>query len=259
MALRHLGRRVTEEEALTASGTWGDGIPLPPIVRRWEFDPNGNVTALIDPLERRREQVYDARDKRRIVRYPDLSEDQFSYDGDGNLILTIDPNGTVQRLTVDPLNRTTRMDVVASLNVEGMTFAVWTFDGLGRCLSEENDFARTEIQVNSLGWADAETVTVTQPAASFRGPLQLQREFDDDGSILGLTYPGGRLVRYHRNRLGQVVGVEDLVLGSGYPGIASAQAPRDVINLLLRATAGCVRAGKRLARQLALRRTWAVD
>jgi RHS repeat-associated protein len=230
-----VGRRFLRIEDRTTTGL-GNGAPLPPIITRWEYDPNGNIVVVVDALGRQTEQVYDALDRRRIFRHADLTETADSYDPDSNLVARRDPNGTVERFTVDPLNRTTRMDVdlvnvIGGLTIGGETFHSRRFDGLGRCVMEVNDFSSCDIRVNSMGWCTSETLMLFPPGGASPGLIQLLREFEDDGSASVLQYPGGRRVRYHRNALNQVSRIEDLALGANYLGSLTAFAPRDIVSL----------------------------
>ncbi|HVG52884.1 MAG TPA: RHS repeat-associated core domain-containing protein [Vicinamibacterales bacterium] len=218
------GRRTTIEQDLTATGL-GSGLVQQMAVTRFQYDDNGDNTAVIDALGRRTEQQYDTLGRRRLIVYPDGSRMRFEYNPDGHLRATIDGNGTRKRYSVDAMGRITRVEVdvpTASADVEirGETFQAFTYDGAGRCLHAENDFAACDYVYNSMGWALEEVTTPRNPAVT-PTPLSLRREFDDVGALVGLTYPEGRRIGLERNELGRLEAVRNLAQGTSYPGVTS--------------------------------------
>ena len=89
------GRRVAEIVEQTDSGV-GGGTALSPATTRSEYDANGNLVTLVDPLGRSTRHTFDALDRRREVIYPDGSRFRFEYDADGNLVQVEDANGARQ-------------------------------------------------------------------------------------------------------------------------------------------------------------------
>lgn len=74
-------------------------------VTRYEYDANGNRTAVVDPLGQRTEFVYDALD--RVVQETDPAGGQrrYAYDAAGNLVETVAANGRRRTYLYDTLNR----------------------------------------------------------------------------------------------------------------------------------------------------------
>jgi YD repeat-containing protein len=162
------GRKVTELRERTQSGL-GGGAALSSIVTGFEYDPDGNLSAHIDANGNRTRQDFDALARRRAVVYIDGSVESYSYDHDDNLVTVRDPNGVLRTITLDLLGRPSRIDIDRSrlppgLAVEGETLEEYFYDGQGRLLVEQNDFARIASKVDSLGRPYEETTTHLQPA-----------------------------------------------------------------------------------------------
>jgi RHS repeat-associated protein len=216
------GRPIASFVDITTTGL-GGGAPLPPLVTRYGFDGNGNITNVTDPLGRQTNWVFDAFDRCRRMTYPDLSSAEIQYDADGNIVSTTDNNGLVRLRTIDALGRTTRVEVdrkgvPAGITVEGANVEIYAYDGLGRLREEQNDFTHRQIAPNSLNWIPRETVAFTTPAAPMANVLTLRRTFNDAGERTGVIYPEGRELRFTRNASGQITRIESLAVGLSYPG-----------------------------------------
>jgi RHS repeat-associated protein len=230
-----VGRMVRETWELTDSGL-GGGAPLGTVETAYEYDPNSNLEAVTDARGHQTTHAYDALDRHTSTVYPDGTSRSFDYDLDGNLIRAQDPNGLRLHFLVDALGRRVRTEVDRSglppgVEVEGVSFEACEYDGLGRRLVEENDFARCELRLGSLGWPLGERVTFTVPGVADPGPLEISRSFDTAGRLDELTYPGGRTVRHHRDGLGRLVRLENLVTGADYPGDPATPGRHDLAGL----------------------------
>jgi len=228
-------RRVQDASEQTDTGLGGSN-PLEAAINRYEYDENNNLTAVIDALGRRTAYAFDALDRRREIIYPDGSKTSFTYDADSNLIVTQDNNGLRRLMTVDPLNRTVRVEVDRTnlhpeFLVEGATFEAYAYDGLSRAIQQQNDFARCDFRFNSLGWPFEETQSFTTPEMPFTDSLRLARDFNNAGALVGLTYPGGRKIRCHRDALDRLVRVENLAKGLGYPGHSATPDVYDIAKI----------------------------
>lgn len=225
-------RRVTERRERTDTGL-GTGNALDDAITGFEYDDNGNVTAVVDPLGRRLSYTFDALDRHRSTGYPDGTEFTFDYDPDGNLIHTEDNNGLRRHRTVDELGRTTRVDVddsdLGNLQIGGATFEEYAYDGLGRRLHEENDFVRCETRFDSLGWPIEERTTFTTADAPLETPFLVQREFDDVGALSDVTYPNGRQLHVARDGLDRLTGVHNVLKGADYPGDPATPDDHDIV------------------------------
>jgi RHS repeat-associated protein len=214
------GRKIVETFEHTDSGI-GGGARLPAAVSRYEYDDNGNLTAISDALGRRSRHTYDSLGRRRATIYPDGSRWSIDYDADSNPVRVEDANGVVRRLTVDPVGRLVRVSIDTSHapghELGGTREETYVYDALGRRTRTENDFVITETSVDSAGYAVRDALTVKGPGSTFT----LQREFSDTGELVGLTYPGGRVVRLERDALERLVRIDNVANGLDFPGGAA--------------------------------------
>jgi RHS repeat-associated protein len=233
--------RQTDAIAQTTATGLGGGPPTDPVVTSQGYDPNGNPILLVDPDGNRTQQEYDALDRLSVRRAADATIDSYRYDQDDHLVAHRDGNGLERRFTIDPLGRTTQttLDTAglpAGLQVEGATFELYDYDGLGRVILERNDHLATARKFNSLGHAEQETVQlhVRTPAVSITDDWTLTREFDALGNLFRLTYPAGRTIRYHRDVLDRIQRIENLTVGPGDPRSGTFGATYDIARLSYR-------------------------
>ena len=228
------GRQIAIKQELTSTGLGNDPVDQV-ATTTFEYDDNGNMVTVVDALGRRTHQHYDALDRRRII-YSGGAQTSLDYDKDGHLRSTVDGNGTERRYAVDPMGRVTRVDITfpavsSEVEVSGETFQAFTYDGAGRCLHAENDFAACDYVYNSMDWLLEEETISRHPAVPATS-LRVMREFDDIGALTGLRYPEGRRIGFERNALGQLKVVRNVAKGSGYPGVAAAPDPYDIATVL---------------------------
>lgn len=225
-------RQVAEIAENTDTGL-GGGTALPPAITRSEYDANGNLVALVDPLGRVTRQGFDALDRRREIVYPDGSRSRYDYDADGNLVGIEDANGLRRVLTVDGMGRTTRVEidrggVVPGLVVEGAQVTTFAYDGLGRRRHEENEFAHCDVRFDSLGRPIEESFSLAAHGAAPAATFVLSRTYDDAGMLSQLTFPGGRVLRFERDELDRLTLIANLARGNGYPGHAGTPDAHEI-------------------------------
>lgn len=214
------GRKVADVRALTDTGL-GGGTPIGEAVTRYEYDADGNVTAVVDGNGNRVEQAYDDAGRRVQVTFPDGSSTAAEYDDDDNVVLATDANRLRRRFQHDPLGRVTRTDVDRSLLAPGVTvggeeFERYEYDGLGRVILEENTFCRIASRLDSRGQPYEEVLTLAAPGSPV--PYALERRFDPAGRCVGVTYPSGRVIAYGRDAAGRVTEVLNTAKGTAYQG-----------------------------------------
>ncbi len=205
------------------SGGTGGGDPLPPAVIRYEYDGDRNMVNAIDALGRATRQEYDALGRRRASIYSDGSRWTFDYDPDSNPIRIQDANGVIRRLTIDGLGRPVRVsidtsNVASGTRVGGTLEEIYAYDALGRRTRTENDFVITETRVDSAGYPGRDSITFKVRAPAGLNEFTVEREFSATGTLVGLAYPGGRLVRLHRDDLERLARIENIAKGQDFPG-----------------------------------------
>ena len=204
-------------------GGTGDGGALPPAVIRYEYDDNGNLVNIVDALGRATRQEYDSLKRRRTSIYADGNRWMFDYDPDSNPIRIQDANGLIRRLTIDASGRLVRASIDASglkpgVHPGGTFEETYAYDGLGRRTRTENDFVVTETHTDSAGYPLRDSVTFKVHAPAGLNRFTVEREFSETGELVGLVYPGGRLIRLHRDDLERLAKIENVGKGQDFPG-----------------------------------------
>ncbi|HUQ01541.1 MAG TPA: RHS repeat-associated core domain-containing protein [Kofleriaceae bacterium] len=213
------GRLSSTVERRTDNGL-GTGNPLEPAVVRYERDRSGNVLAQVDARGRRTEYRHD-RSNRVIEKIlPDGARVVTRYDRDNLAIAVRDAHGVVLRHEHDSAGRLRRTiaddaEVDANVVLEGARLLEHEYDGLARVTVTRNEAASVATRYDSLGSAVHEA-TVIHAAGGLA--MTLERRFDDTGRLVGITYPGGRLIRHDRDALGRLRALTHESDGLGYPG-----------------------------------------
>ncbi|WIG95739.1 RHS repeat-associated core domain-containing protein [Myxococcus sp. SDU36] len=89
------------------------------LVTRYEYDANGNRSAVVDALGRRTEEVFDGLNRRTLRRLPMGVTESSTYDGEGHGIAQVDGRGILRKAFFDALGRQTRDVLVESLSAGG--------------------------------------------------------------------------------------------------------------------------------------------
>jgi len=182
--------------------TWDDSSRLVE-----QIDSHGNVTVTgHDPLNRPT-----------IVNYADGTSQSFLYDVHDNKTVHVDANGTQIDYFYDAVNRLSSKAVIPAPGVSNdTTFELYTYDGLDRIVSAEDDDSVVTFTYDSLSNVTSESLNGMTTSSSHDGlgnPLQcvypngrtIDRAFDEldrvqditDGpaAVAGFQYVGGRVQR----------------------------------------------------------------
>ena len=185
----------------------GDGI----ITTKYEYDPNGMMSALIDDNGNKSVWVFDNQNRKTAeakgyYTAPALADRKdaattisWTYSSGGSVATQTKEDGTVLAYTYDTHGRLTQIDVTATSGVIGTTEQRFLYDGLGRRMASfdnndpatTNDDAVATWRYDSLGRQVEETLQVganntTQAiTADYKGARKSS-----------LVYPNGRGVHY---------------------------------------------------------------
>jgi len=216
------GRKIETILKMTDNGL-GGGIWILDKKIISEFDDNGNNTASIDANNNRTEYKYDELDRKEKIIFPDDSYQELTYDANDNIIYLKDNNGLIHNIIYDERNRLKRKSIDrselrAGVVIEGATFEEYEYDGLNRIKLEENDFALITRFYDSLNRNYRESITFKGAANDGLGSHVIQRKFDNLNYLTEITYPKGRIIKYHLDSLNRIEKIENITKGANYPG-----------------------------------------
>lgn len=110
-------------------------------VTAYEYDGNGNMTAMVDPLGRRTEYAYDGNNNQTEIIYPEPSlgaghpTEHREYDFRGNVTLYVDPEGVETQYEYDPGGRVKRI-IRGNQAPADRVITEYTYDMAGRLITE---------------------------------------------------------------------------------------------------------------------------
>jgi RHS repeat-associated protein len=227
-------RRERESYEMTDTGL-GGGTRGPDVVTRFEYDDNDLLRATIDVNGNTTRGEHDELDRLYRITRPDGSIAWRQFDADDNIVGRTDSNGLRVITTVDAMKRLTAVD----LDVSGVdpafpypagaeTVERYAYDGLGRALTQTNDFCAIETQFDSLGGAVEERFAFTTPLGAPAGPLTLRRGFDLLSNRTGLVLTSGRTLQFDFDTLNRLRLITHVADGAGYPGSATLGEPYSI-------------------------------
>jgi len=215
---------------------------------RYQYDPNGNLTGITDPLNQITGQTYDALN--RLIRATDPASGitQYTYDSQDRRTGVTDPKGLVTAYAYDGLGNRLQTDspdmgsstavhdaagnTVSETDARGIT-VTYRYDALNRLTAVDYPGVAEDIAYTydegpygigrRSGMQDAGGATVYR--YDIRGNLVEQTVtangisastaygYDAAGQLIRITYPSGRVVDYLRDGLGRIGGVTTTLAG----------------------------------------------
>ena len=184
------------------------------------IDDNGNSTT----------REFDKLGRLEQTTFADGTTESFTYDHDDNLVEKVDANGSTFTITVDALNRTTQIDIDRAPGIEGTTQQTFFHDGLSRVVAATDD--------NGGDSADTQTIEFVYDS---RGNIVEERQngeavssnFSGDSEREQMTMPGGRVVTFTYDPLGQATMASDpagTIFQSNWLGSGGNELTRDNSN-----------------------------
>jgi len=160
----------------------------------YTYDSNGNLLSVQDPNGNITKYEYDSKDRLIKIEYPDVSTEEFTYDRNDRLINYKDQNGTVVTNKYDSSGNLIRRDIARAEGVEGSTFEIFSYDGLGRMLKAEDSYSVVEFEYDELGRIVKERQNGKE-VASF---------YDGNGNKISLIYPSGKNLSISYDQLDRI-------------------------------------------------------
>ena len=185
-----------------------------------EYDPIGNRTATVDPLNNRTEYTYNARSEVTRIDYPDGTFVEYAYDADGNRISETDRNGNTTTFAYDALDRITQIQFADK------AIRKKYYDPAGNLIGEEDELGnRTDHEYDAVGRRirtiqplvyDALTGVNLRPETRY--------EYDENGNKTGLIDANDNITSYtydEENRLLVTTYPDDLTSSSVYDPVGN--------------------------------------
>lgn len=175
-------------------------------------DPGGNVT----------QYEYDDLGRVTGIIAPDLLRTEFEYNSFHEVVASYDPSGSSAFNHYDRLGRVTSTSFTLGTEVHTDSSAILRgYNGVSELVWAEDEDSRVIREFDSLGNILSETQSFLDELESIdllngivdpRTPLRsatVEREVTNLGLVTGLTYPGGRHIRYERDGFGRLLDVYD--------------------------------------------------
>ncbi len=175
-----------------------------------ETDDNGNETLY----------TYDGLNRLTKITMPDGEFYTAAYDFTGNAKTYTDARGVVVTQTFDRNNRLTTR-TMSGTSVPGAISESYTYDGLGRLRTAENDSTKITREYDSRSNITRE-IQNYDPSGAFLSSSDriVSYAYDDASNVDQIVYPGGRVIdRTHDefNRLSEIISSDLSVIGVTSP------------------------------------------
>lgn len=169
---------------------------LSALVSKKEWDASSRLVAEIDALDRQVQYAYDAADRLISETYADGTSRSAEYNEFGDVIETLDANGSSNIQLHDANGRIYGRLITPGTTVASTTtFEAYDYDGLGRVVAAVNNASDFVRSYTTLGGISEETLN---------GAYTIESAFDVAGSRVGMIYPSGRTLVIDRDPLGRI-------------------------------------------------------
>lgn len=215
------------------------------VVTKYEYDTNGNRTAIIrdlgGPLENATTYTYDSQGNQTSVTDPLGNITTYEYDANGNLTKVTDPLGNVATYTYD-----SRGNKLSETDALGNT-TIYSYDLMDRLVSRTDSLGNTASyyydangNLASTQYPDGSTTTFTHDAYSrlvqVIDPSGNSRSFtyDRDDNVLTITDANGNTTRHVYDLLGrktQVIDAEGSQTSFAYDANGNLTSMTDAVGI----------------------------
>ena len=192
LGFRHEYEYDQEGQVILARGFVGN--PLVPVEHRWQRDLGGRLRLYTDPEGKQTQYDYTSEDQWTKITLPDGSNRQRVFDAAGQLIREIAPTGTTVDYTYGADGLAEKLHYTAAPGVIGLPDLQLKRDGLGRPVRLTQGSSGINLKYDLIGRLISESSSGT--TASW--------VHDDLNGRADLTYPDGRIDRYHFDEIGRI-------------------------------------------------------
>ena len=191
------------------------------VTSSFEYDAAGNLTAVIDPLSRRTEYVYDDLNRLIAVTQPDpdgagpqvAPETTYQYDSNNNLVSQIAPDTGFTSYEYDARNRLTALTLPDPAIIGGYNGPryEYTYDLAGNLTSETAPTSASYAllgAVTDYAYDDAgRLISTTLPEDANGQRPEFTYTYDDANYLLSQTDPRGAVTSYDYDVRGRLVSI----------------------------------------------------
>jgi RHS repeat-associated protein len=194
-----LNRQVEIVRSLTTTGT-GGGTTVRTVRNTQHWDASDRITQRTDDRGEATRYFYDGASRLVKVQFADGTTATTVYDAHHCRVRVGDPNGTIQLLSYDALDRLLQRNVAPAPGISSdTTFERFQYDGLSRTVSAQNDSSIVTFAFDS----QSHEILESQDGNVTRSTN------DGIGNILSCVYPGGRVLNYTHDELERKQQVSD--------------------------------------------------
>ena len=159
----------------------------------YDWDGNGRLRTLTDPMGRATHYTYDALDRLLSEEYPDGGVVRMTYDANSRVTKRCQPNGTCVSQAFDVMGNL----VAQHANDLRQSFQ---YDPMGRMIAAQAGDHLSQFVYSSL----------SEVVASVQGTHHIKMEYDANGARRTMQFENGNRVQWQRDALGRITQVEAL-------------------------------------------------
>jgi RHS repeat-associated protein len=178
-------------------------------VTEWTFDKNDRLTGHADDGSNDSTWTYDDLDRPVTMTYPDTSDVTYEYDDADNVLEVVDAMATTVENTYDDNNRLTARAVTRGSDVEGTTSETYTYDGLGRMLTAQDDDYKVSLTHAVIGLRSLVHSETQEFVGGSAYAKTLALGYDAVGNKTAETYPSGLDLDYGYSGIDLLTSISD--------------------------------------------------
>ena len=176
-------------------------------ITSYAYDSHDNLIEVTDAENLTTSYLSDDMGRLVSTTSPDTGATLYTYDPAGNLVLKTDAKGNTATYAYDARNRLTGIyfpdstQDITYLYDEGI-------NGKGRLTGMSDPAGDTSYQYDALGRLIQKTRIINEQN------FTIEYIYNDNGEIVGITYPSGRTITYDRNISGQITSIQSTYEGN---------------------------------------------
>ncbi|WLQ11864.1 hypothetical protein O5O45_19225 [Hahella aquimaris] len=170
-------------------------------VTQYEYDAQDNLIAVTDPRNLKTTYKYDYAGNMYEQNSPDTGLTVFTHDDAGNALTRTDARGVVTEYSYDALNRVTQIRYPAN-PAENISYS---YDDTANGNKGVGRLTRISDQSGTISFHYDDRGNLVKETRALEGQTYVTLyAYDLANKLTDITYPSGRIVRYHYNEEGQI-------------------------------------------------------